>query len=202
MTQKPIPLQPNRYYHIYNRGNNGENIFIEERNYAHFLNLYDKHISPVADTFAYRLLRNHFHLLVRIKDPSGRAIDPSGLSDPTGLVSRHFSNFFNAYAKAINRAYQRTGSLFETPFRRIEVTSERYFVRLTHYIHWNPQKHGFVDDFRDYRYSSYHALLSDRPTHLRRDEVLDWFHGRVEFTALHDTLTDEKEIAELIGDNE
>ena len=55
------------YYHIYNRGTNGENIFIEERNYDLFLKLYEKHISPVADTFAYCMLRNHFHVDMRVK---------------------------------------------------------------------------------------------------------------------------------------
>jgi len=65
---KPIPLQPGKYYYIYNRGNNRENIFLEERNYPYFLRHYARHIEPVADTFVYCLLRNHFHFLVRIKD--------------------------------------------------------------------------------------------------------------------------------------
>ena len=63
----PSPLLYKTYYHIYNRGTNGENIFNEERNYEHFLNLYEKHIEPVAETFAYCMLRNHFHIMVRIK---------------------------------------------------------------------------------------------------------------------------------------
>jgi len=41
------------YYHIYNRGNNGENIFIEENNYRSFLQLYDKYITLIAETCAY-----------------------------------------------------------------------------------------------------------------------------------------------------
>jgi REP element-mobilizing transposase RayT len=61
------PLIPGCYYHIYNRGNNGENIFREERNYRYFLQLYVKYIVPIAVTYAYCLLANHFHLLVRIK---------------------------------------------------------------------------------------------------------------------------------------
>jgi REP element-mobilizing transposase RayT len=68
----PIPLQYGLTYHIYNRGNNRENIFIEERNYRCFLQLYLKYIEPIAWTFAYCLLRNHFHLLVRIKDLMAR----------------------------------------------------------------------------------------------------------------------------------
>jgi putative transposase len=63
-------LEPGAYYHIFNRGINRTNIFLEERNYAYFLNLYAKHVEPTTETFAYCLLRNHSHLLVRIKDPA------------------------------------------------------------------------------------------------------------------------------------
>ena len=63
----PSPLLYDTYYHIYNRGVNGENIFFEERNYEHFLNLYAKHLEPVCDLFAYCMLRNHFHVSLRVK---------------------------------------------------------------------------------------------------------------------------------------
>lgn len=61
------PLQPGVIYHIYNRGNNREDLFREERNYRYFLQLYARHVHPIADTFAYCLLQNHFPFLVRIK---------------------------------------------------------------------------------------------------------------------------------------
>ncbi len=48
----PSPLLYDTYYHIYNRGVNGENIFVQERNYEHFMNLYFKYIDPIAETFA------------------------------------------------------------------------------------------------------------------------------------------------------
>src|SRR6188474_2965993 len=63
----PSPLLYDTYYHIYNRGVNGEDIFVEERNYDLFLRLYEKHLTPVSDLLTYCLLRNHFHLSVRIK---------------------------------------------------------------------------------------------------------------------------------------
>ena len=53
-------LKYGSYYHIYNRGNNRENIFIEERNYAYFLRLYAEHIVSVADTYAYLLAAESF----------------------------------------------------------------------------------------------------------------------------------------------
>ncbi len=116
---KPIQLTEGTYYHIYNRGNNREDVFVEPDNYPYFLSLYTKHIEPVAETFAYCLLRNHFHLLVRIKS------DPKGSENARGRIPAHqaFGNLFNAYAKAINNRYRRTGSLFQHPFGRIPVES-------------------------------------------------------------------------------
>jgi hypothetical protein len=55
-------LKPGAYYHIYNRGINGENIFKEERNYAYFLSKYAIYLSPMLETYAYCLLKNHFQL--------------------------------------------------------------------------------------------------------------------------------------------
>ena len=63
----PSPLLYDTCYHIYNRGNNRENIFLQARNYTHFMNLYFKYIEPIAVTYAYCLLRNHFYLAVRIR---------------------------------------------------------------------------------------------------------------------------------------
>ena len=133
----PAPLQYGQTYHIYNRGNNRENVFLEERNYRYFLQLYAKYVEPVAYTFAYCLLRNHFHVLVRIKtldeqeeyhktlrvsgDASSHTLRVSTPFKPKN-PSQQFGNLFNAYAKAINKTYRRTGSLFQHPFGRIPVT--------------------------------------------------------------------------------
>jgi hypothetical protein len=198
-----------QFYHIYNRGNNAENIFVERRNYPYFLQLYAKHIMPVAQTYAYCILRNHFHFLVWIRTEEEqeawhRAQDLSGFENLTGLPrkpSQHFSNLFNAYAKAFNKAYGRTGALFERPFGRVLIESEAYLIHLVSYIHQNPQNHGFVDDFRDWEWSSYQALLSTRDTHLERDEVLAWFQGRAEFQAYHRQPVPQRVIAPLAPDD-
>jgi REP element-mobilizing transposase RayT len=207
----PSPLLYDTYYHIYNRGVNRENIFFEERNYEYFLKLYDKHITPVADTFGYSLLRNHFHLVVRVKaeeeisenretlrvssangQHGGQSLrvsetlrDLHGKPLGSKYVSDQFSNFFNAYAKGINKAYNRSGSLFQHPFGRVPITTDRQFWNVISYIHQNPQKHGFVDDFRDWKYSSYGIILDGKPTLLKRKSVLDWFGGKEEYLRLH-----------------
>jgi len=201
-------LVPGMYYHIYNRGNNHENLFIEKRNYPYFLSLYDKHIKPIADTYAYCLLRNHFHLSLRIKTEEEYLLQqPSQVLDTREVLkpkkfnpSQNFSNLFNAYAKAINKGYGRTGSLFEERFGRIPVTNDSYFTTLIFYIHYNPQEHGFVDDFHDWEWSSYHSLVGTEETTLKRDEVLDMFNGRRGFEEFHQGMMDEKKLARLVDE--
>ena len=63
-----VPLEFGKYYHIYNRGINKCDIFKESSNFIHFLTLYSKYISLIADTYAWVLMKNHFHFLVRIKN--------------------------------------------------------------------------------------------------------------------------------------
>ena len=62
------PLEPGNYYHIYNHGVGGCDLFRKTDNYEYFLALYDKYILPIAGTYAWVLMKNHFHVLVRIKE--------------------------------------------------------------------------------------------------------------------------------------
>ena len=62
-----IPLFPDKIYHIFSRAIGKEKLFLEDENYKFFLKKFKLHISPVADTFAYNLLPNYFHFLIRIK---------------------------------------------------------------------------------------------------------------------------------------
>ena len=198
---KPTPLRYGEYYHIYNRGNNRENIFIEERNYPHFLKLYAKYVEPIADTYAYCLLRNHFHVLVRIKTEEEQKTLGVSKTPRVSNPGQQFGNLFNAYAKAINKAYDRTGSLFEHPFGRVEVTSNAHLIWLVIYIHQNPHKHGFVDDFRTWPYSSYQTFLSTRPTRLKRGDVLAWFDGAHGFETSHQQEVPAHRIAHLVPED-
>lgn len=189
--QQHITLEGGKFYHIYNRGINGEDLFKEERNYDYFLEKYAQYVSPVVDTYAYCLLKNHFHLLVKIKDFNDPKENLSELMKRQNWeqypdASKQFSHFFNSYAQSINTAYKRTGSLFERPFRRKLIDNERYFSRVILYIHSNPQKHGFVKDFRDYPYSSFWSHLSQKSTKLKREEVIDWFGDAEQYSKFHD----------------
>jgi REP element-mobilizing transposase RayT len=194
---KPTALRCGGYYHIFNRGNNRETIFREQRNYFYFLKLYEKYIPLVADTFAHCLLPNHFHLLVRVK--TGEEIDPKGLKVKN--PGQQFGNLFNAYTKAFNKVYQRTGSLFEKPFKRIEVTSDAYFRRLIAYIHQNPQRHGLIDNFQLWPYSSYQTILSHKPTHIHREDVLTWFGDGKAYQAYHQEMEIVRQLEGMVSED-
>jgi putative transposase len=209
MQQHDTPLETSRFYHIYNRGINGENIFLQENNYYYFLEKYAFFMHPVVETYAYSLLRNHFHLLIRVKNQelleqfarnsnSIISSEGKGLHSINHIVSKQFARFFSSYTQSFNKVYKRTGSLVETPFKRKEVNSEEYFTRMVFYIHHNPQKHGFVKDFRDYLYSSYHSYLSSKQTKLEREKVLEWFGGEQEYTFFHQTSHNLLDIQDLV----
>ena len=210
---KPIePLEEGKIYHIYNCGNNGDNIFFEEKNYTYFLNKYAKHVAPFVDTFAYCLLKNHFHFLIRPKNRNEIVFDllsqksefknlkdfseienqknidnNRGLHSTEHFISKKFSDLFNGYSKGMNKVYGRTGSLFENPFHRKLINHDKYLTTMVRYIHNNPVKHGFVTDISEYPHSSFHSLISSLPSKLAREETLAWF-GKNNFIKLHSEI--------------
>jgi putative transposase len=185
------PLYPGQFYHIFNRGNNHENLFYRKANFIYFLNRYDYYLNEYLETYSYCLLPNHFHLLVRVKEVE-QLLDLPGLGNLEGLISQQFSNFFNSYAKAINKQQNRSGSLFQKNFKRIRVDHKKYLANLVYYIHANPQFHGLVDDFRNWPYSSYAKFLVLRKTHLQKEVVLSWFGSMEEYRTIHGWIHDLK----------
>lgn len=192
------PLEPGHYFHIYNRGNNGENIFVETDNYRFFLSKYAKYCYLIFDTFSYCLLKNHFHLFVRVRERqeaekllNNKKFDEDIVrrlleNDWTPqLISQQLGHAFNSYTQAFNKKYNRTGSLFEWPFERVNVDDRTYFCNLICYIHRNPQKHGIVDAFSTYPHSYYEAFLTNKKTKLNIKESMRWFVSKEEFIKIH-----------------
>jgi len=192
-------LSYGKFYHIYNRGIDGCDLFKGNENCEYFLNLYDQHISPIADTFAWVLMKNHFHLLVRIKAEEDIK-NLEGFRNLQGLkLHQPFSNLFNAYAKAFNKQNKRTGSLFEHPFHRKLISDIEQFKRVVIYIHNNPMHHNITKNAMDYRWSSYLTFISLKPTHLQREEVLGWFDNEAKFKSAHDNDENDIELEKWFG---
>lgn len=189
MARPQLPLEPEQFYHVFNHANGNDNIFRDDKNYDFFLRLYSTHISGVANTLAFCLMPNHFHLVIQMKSEAElrsfysrknktEAFQASlTLERLCRLNSQQFSNLFNSYAQAFNKVYRRRGGLFISNFKRKKITSNEYLLNLIYYVHNNPVHHGFVQRMEDWKYSSYHALLSEKKTMLARNQTLALFGG-------------------------
>jgi putative transposase len=200
MKNSESPLLAGCYYHIFNHANGHENLFANRENYFFFLKRYGFFINPIAESYAYCLMPNHFHVLVRIKEEvvllesylenlqnreKPKLPKEFSQSVQADFVSRQFASLFSSYTQAYNKQQTRKGSLFIPNFKRKAVETEDYFIQLVHYIHANPVHHGFVKEIENWEHSSYHAFSSQKPTLLQRDQVLDWFGGVDEFRKYH-----------------
>jgi putative transposase len=207
MSQSTQYMSPESFYHIYNTANAEEKLFYSEDNYKYFLQKYMEYIEPIADTYAYCLIPNHFHFLIKIRGEeelfdflkSNKKLGEQSITreefelmrttNDVNLyslhVSKQFSNFFNGYSQAINKQQQRRGGLFLKNFKRKNVNTDEYLKRIIIYINTNAQHHGLVKNFWEWKYVSYHSLLSELPTKIKRNEVLDLFENKENFKATH-----------------
>lgn len=187
-------------YHIFNRTNNKETLFRNHENHLRFLNQFVYYIVPIADVFAWTLLPNHFHFLIRIKSSeeitdfikslprqfqtkSQRIFLENG--DISKLSEMEFKRFFTSYAMLYNKMHGRKGNLFNRPFRRVLISENRHFTKAIIYIHANAQKHKLVKDFTDYQWTSFHEIVNKGTTFLLKDELLEWFGGLDDFKNAH-----------------
>jgi REP element-mobilizing transposase RayT len=167
-------FESHSFYHVYNRANGAEKLFYTTANYHYFIKLLRKYLYHLVEFHAYCLIPNHFHLLIRCK----------GIEDHNELSSQ-FKKLFTAYSKAINTQENRMGALFMRSFKRKLIDSESYYSEVIRYIHHNPRKHGLMNEFANYTWSSYQVLLSEESTFLNRHYVLEWFGNKEEFIKFH-----------------
>lgn len=204
-------MLPGAFYHIYNRANGSEKLFLSDENYRYFLRRYQNFIAPIAHTYCYCLMPNHFHFLIEVKDE--RELEAfflennllksiktlSGLQDLKGFerenylskqLSLQFSHLFNSYSQAFNKQQKRKGSLFMKPFKRLRITDEKYLLNLVRYIHQNPVDAGLCFKPDDWEHSSYHHIIGGSSDLLDADRVIEWFGDRSNFTYCHGLQVD------------
>ncbi|MES2371766.1 MAG: transposase [Bacteroidota bacterium] len=197
-------LYPSHYYHLYNHANGSEDLFPEERNYYFFLEKANKYITPFMNVYAYCLMPNHFHMLVKIKEEEvlfnicGQSQSFSQMNEMQKIefvyhkISKSLSNLFSSYTQSFNKLYQRKGSLFMPNFKTNSIEDDLSFCAITHYIHANPVHHGFVKDITEWKFSSFTSLCSQATTKLERDYVMEMFGGLRAFREYHSKPIDRK----------
>lgn len=198
-----MKLLENHYYHIYNRGINSRIIFNGAEDYQQFLTSYHYYNFLALDTFAYCLLNNHFHFLIRVRSrheqkrlfylhqkqqPHRYHTLKYRIFKPLSGSSQ-LGHLFNSYTGFFNDRYNKTGALLEGRFKRIEIDNQDYRNFVACYIHRNPLHHRLVADYHNYRWSSYrHFIKKKENPVINTDAVLTWFSGIKGFKAAHDEI--------------
>jgi len=152
-----------KIYHVYNRGNNRQKIFFERENYLFFLKKMRIQLLNHCDLLAWCLMPNHFHWLIRIHDNYDQNSDSTKQEEGTPIIeplNRSISVLLSSYTKAMNRMYDRTGSLFQkrTKAKELELNEkidDQYPLICFLYIHQNPMKAKLANKLGEWEFSSY-----------------------------------------------
>src|SRR5258705_5425334 len=157
-------FESGEFYHVYNRGNNKQIIFFNERNYLYFLEKVRDQLLPFSDIIAYCLMPNHFHFLLRANDNGLKERNSFG-GKPMQELAYRIGILLSSYSQAINKQNKTTGSLFQQK-TKAKILSETnngvrtsYFEQCFHYIHQNPSVARMVKDVAGWSYSSYQDYI-------------------------------------------
>ncbi len=148
MSTRPLIFSEEEYYHIYSRGTDGRDIFLDNSDRERFIKLlfvangtkpfvfrdfkkglnyldFDKG-REITAIGSYCLMKNHFHLLLKETHDSG--------------ITRFMGKVLTSYSSYFNKKYSRKGRLFETTFQAKHLNNDKYLKYIFSYIHLNPVK--------------------------------------------------------------
>lgn len=192
-------LEFGAFYHIYSRGINSCDVFLSDDNKFFFLQKAKFYLSDFVEFYAFCLMSNHYNFVVKVKEKEEIVTSLSsqklqklettfegkqkGIHAMYSLVSKQFGKLISSYTQAFNKQHKRHGSLFETPFKRKRIASEDYLQKCIIYVHRNPL--DINESFEKYPFLSYKSILSNKPTAVKRAEVLQYFGDRENFVFSH-----------------
>lgn len=157
-----MQLIENGIYHIYNQGNNRNQIFFRRENQLYFLAKFRKYVLPHTEVLAYCLMPNHFHFMLYTTSNSVKEKKVGGLM--LTELSNGFRQLLSSYSQAINKQENRSGSLFrqKTKAKLLDDQGGDYPFTCFHYIHQNPLHAGLVEKMEDWEFSSFKDYLGTR----------------------------------------
>ena len=175
MARKPRPQSKTGIHHIMLRGINKQTIFHDKEDSYKFLKLLSHTKEKLDfDIFAYCIMSNHVHLLIKEKENT--------IGQIIGTVASKFATWYNT-------KYERVGYLFQDRFKSEAVETNEYFLTVIRYIHQNPVKAGLCKSVDEYEFSSYNEFIST-PFLINRDFVFECTNKQ-SFLTLHNGINDD-----------
>lgn len=173
----------NTVHHVYNRGVEKRNIFLDVQDYRIFLyylyiyllplkevlnkypdlpiRLYKTNLHGKVEVLSYCLMPNHFHLLLKQTTVDG--------------ISRLLKQLTNAYTLYFNQKYERVGGLMQGNFKSIEVVTDELLLHVSRYIHLNPVSSEIVANPVSYKWSSLREYLQKAKSLCNTSLILAYF---------------------------
>ena len=199
MAYRKTPVVNGEIYHVYNRSNGQQEIFLTSKDYQRAIDVFrfyqygkprlrfsfynrlpkdqktkfleDLYLNkPIVDIICFCLMPNHFHFLLRGVEGRG--------------INQFISNCQNSYAKYFNLKTTRTGSLFQQNFRAVRIESDEQLIHVSRYIHLNPVTAYLVktlEELENYQWSSYPDYIHRGKTYIRKGIVLDHFRSQADY---------------------
>lgn len=190
MPGRLVPLLNGEIYHVYNRGCEKREIFLQPRDFKRFQPTfyYYQYLGPkisfsklpkkklnsfqptpeskLVEIISFVLMPNHFHFIVKQLKENGISIFLSQLS--------------NSYTKYFNKKINRVGPLFQGVFKSVLVESNEQLIHLSRYIHLNPVVSGLSPNLKTYKWSSYHEYIG-QPVLCLTQPVLESFSSQQKY---------------------
>ena len=191
MRCKQDNFQINQCFHFYNKTIGNDKLFHHRDDYIMLLTKLKKvlEIYP-ASIFAYCLMPNHFHFLMR--------------QDSERPINKIFNNLFSFYVQNFNKKYKRRGQFFQGKLQHKQIIKEKYLIHLCRYIHFNPVKSNLVKRIENWEFSNYPEWINIRKGSLFNSEIRDEYF--LSISDYKDSIEDyekylnEKEFQNLLFD--
>ena len=192
MPRKARKLSSTNIYHVMIRGNRKQDIFLEDEDRFRFIKVLKK-VKQKKEymLYAYCLMNNHVHLLIKEKDEQ--------LSQTMKRINVSYVNYFN-------QKYQQIGHLFQDRYKSEPIESENYLLAVLSYIHNNPLNAFIVKNLEKYPWSSY-CIYTDESSQqaflIERKDILSLFSSDKDraidlfIQYHHQNIHEENDIIEL-----
>ena len=165
--------RPGLVYHVINRGNNRQAIFLEDEDYEKYLGLlYRYKVKYGFKLFAFCLMTNHVHLLIKVGEKF--------------TISKIMQSLTNAHTRHYHFKYQTGGHIWQGRFKSPIISDDEYMLRVMQYIEQNPVRAKMVSGVGDYRWSSYRLNVSGK-----EPKMIDR-NGNTVFLQLGDGINDAR----------